>query len=293
VNEVILEGSPLQISKILVNFDVHNNTEYDVTNFELEFLGLDFTCSDIDWALGFVLDPTNPGPIERWGAHGNSPLIVRPITLTMADGTERNATEVKWVEACRPLENCEWVHLGLEFNINLPIEDLQNNPITVQGYWTIIPKVWCEEAVNPHGKNVPPAGWSTMPGPKGGQNDEGFYQLFAEDPCAEPGAPPLEIFIGYEDDAGNIFYVAPGDPTSGISGYSSGTVVKVTEAKGSKGGSVKKIGSIKSKGNASAVTDHITLPSDPVIYLGYYDAVTGQFIVIEKCYKCLVPPPPK
>ncbi|HEX2359465.1 MAG TPA: hypothetical protein VHH72_06585, partial [Solirubrobacterales bacterium] len=36
---------------------------------------------------------------------------------------------------------------------------------------------FCEETVNPHGQNVPPAGSTTLPGPKGGINDDGFYEV--------------------------------------------------------------------------------------------------------------------
>jgi len=33
----------------------------------------------------------------------------------------------------------------------------------------------CTETVNPHGQNVPPAGSTTLPGPRGGINDDGFW----------------------------------------------------------------------------------------------------------------------
>ena len=35
----------------------------------------------------------------------------------------------------------------------------------------------CDEFVNPHGQNIPPAGSFTLPGPKGGQNEDGFYRI--------------------------------------------------------------------------------------------------------------------
>ncbi|MBI2859255.1 MAG: hypothetical protein HYX90_09270, partial [Chloroflexi bacterium] len=37
------------------------------------------------------------------------------------------------------------------------------------------PKVASVETVNPAGKNVPPAGSTTLPGPRGGMNEDGFY----------------------------------------------------------------------------------------------------------------------
>src|SRR5262245_41803106 len=36
---------------------------------------------------------------------------------------------------------------------------------------------FCKETVNPHGQNVPPAGSTTLPGPNGGMNDDGFYKV--------------------------------------------------------------------------------------------------------------------
>ncbi|MCK5332764.1 hypothetical protein KAJ41_02795, partial [Candidatus Parcubacteria bacterium] len=46
---------------------------------------------------------------------------------------------------------------------------------------TTPPEVSCTESVNPHGKKIPPAGNTTLPGNKGGMNEDGFYQLLAED----------------------------------------------------------------------------------------------------------------
>ncbi len=43
------------------------------------------------------------------------------------------------------------------------------------------PKIGCIETVNPHGKNIPPAGSTTLPGSKGGQNEDGFYELIGKD----------------------------------------------------------------------------------------------------------------
>ena len=35
----------------------------------------------------------------------------------------------------------------------------------------------CVEYVNPHGQTTPPAGSTTLPGPNGGQNEDGFYLI--------------------------------------------------------------------------------------------------------------------
>jgi len=131
------------------------------------------------------------------------------------------------------------------------------------------PEVWCIESVNPHGKTVPPAGKTTLPGPKGGQNEDGFYQLLAEDNCE----PEPEIFVSY----------IGSDPMLLFGPFDSGIVVKITEDPEASP-SCKKMGS--SKGQSGAVAYHITLPSDPVIYA--VDA-SGN---MNQC-QCLVPPPPK
>lgn len=130
------------------------------------------------------------------------------------------------------------------------------------------PEVWCEETVNPHGRTVPPAGRTTLPGPKGGQNEDGFYQLLAEDNCD----PEPEIYVSYI--GADPYLFGP---------FDSGVVVKFTEAPGAEP-SMKKIGS--AKGQADAVACHITLPSDPVIYA--VDA-SGNMI---RCM-CFVAPLPK
>lgn len=133
LNEAVLESqSPLAIVQVMVNFDVHNDTGQDVTNFELDFQGLDFDCEDVLWALGFVAGqgmPPVPVPMEPWGANEENPLIVRPIVVSGVSGTE-----VKWIQPDRPLEHCEWLHGGLSFSL---VFDSTLNA-TVQGYWTII-----------------------------------------------------------------------------------------------------------------------------------------------------------
>ena len=129
------------------------------------------------------------------------------------------------------------------------------------------PKVWCEEAVNPHGENIPGEKRSNNAKTKA-KNQDGFYQLFAEDNCyLEP-----EIYVGTTD-----------QPML-LGSFKSGVVIKFTEAPGADP-SCKKIGS--SNGQAGAVAWHITLPCDPVVTA--VDA-SGN---ISTCAGCLVPPSPK
>ncbi len=267
INQVVLGQS---IAQIMVNFDVHNGTgRDDITNFELEFLGLEITCADILGALGFVV-----GTGEPWGANLGEPLVVRPITRTLPDGTEVKGTEVKWVQPDRSLATCEWVHLGLAFSVNLPDTGIGGVRATVQGYWTVTddtpPTVACVETVNPHGKTVPPAGKTTLPGPKGGVNEDGFYRVSAADD--ETPAAKLKVYV--ENASG----------TWRSSAYSNGSAFKVTEAPGATP-SEKPMGS--ATGQAGAIAAHITLDSDPVFVA--VDAAGNE----GKTNACLVPPPPK
>jgi hypothetical protein len=116
---------------------------------------------------------------------------------------------------------------------------------------------FCTESVNPHGQNVPPAGSTTLPGPNGGQNEDGFY------------------LIG--SDVGTAVSVVTGGVTFGP--FPSGSVVKYTQAPGSTPSS-KKIGS--ENGQAGAVITHITGPDELVVR-----SIDGTQVT------CFVPPPPK
>lgn len=281
INEAVVQrtNNPdpgAQIVQVFVNFDVQNNWTSDVTDFELDFAGLEILPNNITWALGYV---KGTSPLELWGANEESPLVVRPIEIMMPDGTIQTGTEIKWVEPNRPLAPGETIHLGLSFNLDPWVTGITTNGInaTVQGYWTQVkPKVWCVETVNPHGKNIPPAGKTTLPGPKGGQNDDGFYQVFAKG-AVKPGTadtPPelLKIFIV---DTGSGKEFGP---------YPSGVRIKYTEAPGATPND-KKIGS--GNGQAGKVDYHITGKGDMVAYA--VDYLGNQS---SKCI-CLVPPPPK
>jgi hypothetical protein len=116
---------------------------------------------------------------------------------------------------------------------------------------------FCTESVNPHGQNTPPAGSTTLPGPNGGQNEDGFY------------------LIG--SDVGTAVSVVTGGVTFGP--FPSGSVVKYTQAPGATP-SIKTIGS--TTGQAGAVIVHITGPDELVVR-----SVDGNTVT------CFVPPPPK
>lgn len=129
------------------------------------------------------------------------------------------------------------------------------------------PQVACVETVNPHGQKVPPAGSTTLPGSKGGQNEDGFYQLFAIDDFD----PNVQVWVGT---ASSPMLFGP---------FSTDLRIKITEAPGATP-SIKKIGS--SQGAAGAVTWHIILPADAVVTA--VDA-SGN----SASTTCFVPPPPK
>jgi hypothetical protein len=116
---------------------------------------------------------------------------------------------------------------------------------------------FCVESVNPHGQTVPPAGSTTLPGPSGGQNEDGFYRIGT--------------------DVGTSVTIVTGGVTFGP--FPSGSVVKYTQAPGATP-SQKTIGS--STGQAGAVIVHITGPDELVVM-----AIDGSTTT------CLVPPPPK
>ncbi len=140
---------------------------------------------------------------------------------------------------------------------------------TALKHWgdTTAPVVECVAGPNPHGKTVPAAG-NTPAGAKAGQNPDGFYRLTAADAVD----PNPQIYVR-DSVSGTVF--GP---------FSSGTVIKWTQAPGAKPGA-KKIGS--SNGSAGAVMWHITAKGDMETYA---EDVFGN---VSASVTCLVPPPPK
>ena len=140
---------------------------------------------------------------------------------------------------------------------------------TVEKCWVAPPNTppvaSCTESVNPSGKNIPPAGSTTLPGSKGGQNEDGFYEIIGADA---------------EDETVDVFVTnASGSATFGP--FAPGSVVKITEAPGAKPSS-KPMG-----GPNSAVAAHIKLDSDAFVY------AVDSFGEVSPLVSCLVPPPPK
>ena len=132
---------------------------------------------------------------------------------------------------------------------------------------TTPPEAECLETVNPHGNKVPPAGSTTLPGPKGGQNEDGFYELIATD-LVDPNPKIFVVDTGSGTEFGPFF---------------SGTKIKYTEDPDATP-EQKTIGS--SKGKAGAIDWHIIGNGDAT--LKAVDASGNEAEVF-----CLVPPPPK
>lgn len=133
---------------------------------------------------------------------------------------------------------------------------------------TTPPRVSCVETVNPHGGKVPPAGSTTLPGSKGGQNEDGFYLVSAED---EVDPNPTVTLV----DSGTGF-VFPGP-------FANPDRIKYTQAPGATP-SQKKIGS--GNGQAGAVSYHLTGQGDLLVVATDFAGNVSQVL-------CLVPPPPK
>jgi len=130
------------------------------------------------------------------------------------------------------------------------------------------PAAACIATVNPHGRKIPPAGSSTLPGAKGGQNEDGYYRLTADDDVD----PNPQIFV---IDTGSGVEFGP---------FASDTNIKYTEANGATP-SQKKIGS--EAGQAGAVAWHITGRGDAAVYS--VDSAGSRSPLVF----CLVPPLPK
>lgn len=126
----------------------------------------------------------------------------------------------------------------------------------------------CVETVNPHGKTIPPAGKTTLPGPRGGDNEDGFYELGIEEKFP----------------AGSTLWVTDAAGSGPFGPFSPGDEVKITEAPGAIPTS-KPMGS--ANGSAGAIVAHITLTSDALVFA--VDPAGNRHGPVS----CLVPPPPK
>ena len=167
------------------------------------------------------------------------------------------------------------------------LEDIGSQLVAIH---VIKPIIWCLEGVNPSGKNIPPAGSTTMPGPKGGRNDDGFYEMQWPKKLVEKGFVPTEIWAGSRTKPMAI--QLPDPAVQAIIDPDIDFVIKLTEAPGAIP-TVKMIGSnngnANNNGQAGAVRAHVTLPFDRV-FVALVPTPIGMIMI--RCV-CLVPPPPK
>ena len=133
---------------------------------------------------------------------------------------------------------------------------------------TTPPLAACLPGPNPHGRRIPPAGRSSLPGPKGGQNEDGFYELMARD-----AVDPSPLVFAIDEGTGHVF--GP---------YPAGTRIKWTQAPGARP-TERPMGS--SRGAADAVPWHLRGQGDMLVSATDSSGNTSDPLT------CLVPPFPK
>jgi hypothetical protein len=213
-------------------------------------------------------DPSGSSFVTRTGSITTDAAIIGAITtsgnLDASDSLGAPATAYPTGDATRDLEPAQGDTVSISGNqltaTTTVNEQFHFDQIRVITHCPPPPPpvlATCVENVNPHGQNIPPAGSTTLPGPKGGQNEDGFYKIGSSN--------------------GSAVTVVTGGVTFGP--FPSGSVVKYTQAPGSTPTS-KKIGS--ENGQAGAVIVHITGPDELVVVSSDGSRQT-----------CLVPPPPK
>jgi hypothetical protein len=175
----------------------------------------------------------------------------------------------------------------------------------------------CWELWNPHGQTTPPAGYTTLPGAFGGQNEDGFYQVgacrFAETLTCEAAEPPVfalpctcrnepteeeAVFLtdGCADSNGGTGWIydydlsTPCNQTTGVGcdPFPFGTVVKFIEANGKDPGQELMAGS-KQEGSPAGDS------SDSVLWQlwGQGDLLVTSSLDLTATFCCHVPEPPK
>ncbi len=192
---------------------------------------------------------------------GCAPLVVTfaPASQTVTSGDIANFVETIAVPNNPLLE-------GTIQSCTVEFQDENGNLLGVQKISieipdTTPPEVSCIETVNPSGKNIPPAGSTTLPGNKGGMNEDGFYQLAGKD-AVDP-----DVMICVEDE----------ESGESLGCYANGTNIKYTEVASTP--RAKLWGSAK-----SFVKWHLYGNGDMIIY-----AVDSSGNVSDPI-KCLVPP---
>ena len=196
-----------------------------------------------------------------------------PASQTVTSGDDAVFTETISVAASAPPDTYECDDFALIDG--QPMVDAAGNIIKEHKIIRVFRAV-CVETVNPAGKNVPPAGSTTLPGPKGGQNEDGFYELLIEGPV--PGAQIYVVDKGSDNIFGTaddtVYPAAPPAP-----GFPNGTKIKYTEANGITPPDIKP--------GPGAIDFRIKGQGDAVVFA--VDAADNVSDPVD----CKVPPPPK
>lgn len=199
----------------------------------------------------------------------------RTVTFTVVDGPNAGATgsgttapdgTVPWTYENTGLGGVDTIEAC--FTVADPTGQTGCATATVEWVDRTPPVATCPPGPNPHGDTIPPAGWSSPPGPKGGQNEDGFYILDASDAVD----PNPQIYV-VDDGSGHVF--GP---------YAPGTIVKWTQAPGAEPRE-RPMGS--TLGEAGAVAWHLRGQGDMLVYA--VDAAGNS----SDPTVCLVPPFPK
>jgi len=169
-------------------------------------------------------------------------VSLTPDTVTLPSGEIAYFEET--ITATKGAPQCQHQYAKVGFFDVATGEVIGTESIDIHILDVTPPVVWSVETANPAGKRIPPAGSTTLPGPKGGMNEDGFYQLLAKDNCD----PTPMIYVG--------------DGTTWFGPFPSGIVVKFTEAPG-RPATIQKMGS--TIGNAGYVSYHIILPTDAIV----------------------------
>jgi hypothetical protein len=174
----------------------------------------------------------------------------------------------------------------------------------------------CVELWNPHGQTTPPAGSTTLPGARGGQNEDGFYEvgsclfsgsfscptgfgppIFAGECTCNPPEWERPVFLFDGCEAGNgtgwIYDANPATPCNqttrvGCDAFPFGTVVKFIEANGKAPGQQPMAGSGQPGSPAGDSSDSVEWQLWGQGDLRVCAAEDPSF-----CTCCLVPPLPK
>jgi hypothetical protein len=199
----------------------------------------------------------------------------RTVTLAVTDGPNVGTTgtgvtdiygSVRWKYANTGAGGIDTIRAC--FTVAHPTGQTGCATATVKWADTTPPLAACLPGPNPHGDTIPPAGWSSLPGSRGGQNEDGFYDLAAWD-----AVDPSPLVHVVDDATGHVF--GP---------YAAGTKIKWTQAPG-RGPRERSMGSVR--GRAGAVAWHLTGQGDMRVYATDASGNSSSPLI------CLVPPLPK